>query len=221
MHKRRGTSVRGYFRNGSWVSSHRRSGTTVKDSVSVNSQPPKYQYSYSPVDDLPVVHNNSCGPSNCPVCGARVFFIRHNGGSVWLDDLGWPWPIHPCFNGSQPSWLFYFRKFARYPNPMSVDATDTSILVGVLTTVVRAPASDGEGVRAFVAFDAGEDHRICLEILIGSNMMPKNGFFGALDMCEANLTLANYQKYQVLSKNVAPELLGVAKECITMDINKL
>jgi len=104
---------------------------------------------------------------------------------------------------------------------MSVDATDTSILVGVLTTVVRAPASDGEGVRAFVAFDAGEDHRICLEILIGSNMMPKNGFFGALDMCEANLTLANYQKYQVLSKNVAPELLGVAKECITMDINKL
>lgn len=26
-----------------------------------------------------------------------MFFIRHNGGAVWLDDLGWPWPVHGCF----------------------------------------------------------------------------------------------------------------------------
>ena len=32
----------------------------------------------------------------CSVCGDRVFFVRHNGGSVWLDDLGPPWPRHPC-----------------------------------------------------------------------------------------------------------------------------
>ena len=34
----------------------------------------------------------------CPVCQASVYFIRHNGGSVWLDELGPPWPKHHCFN---------------------------------------------------------------------------------------------------------------------------
>jgi hypothetical protein len=36
-------------------------------------------------------------PARCPKCGAGVFFIRHNGGSVWVDELGWPWPLHGCF----------------------------------------------------------------------------------------------------------------------------
>ena len=34
----------------------------------------------------------------CPKCCARVYFVRHNGGSVWLDELGQPWPKHPCFD---------------------------------------------------------------------------------------------------------------------------
>ena len=38
-----------------------------------------------------------CHPTKCPECGAKVYFIRHNGGSVWVDELGWPWPTHPCF----------------------------------------------------------------------------------------------------------------------------
>lgn len=33
----------------------------------------------------------------CPHCKQPVFFIRHNGGSVWVDELGPPWPKHPCF----------------------------------------------------------------------------------------------------------------------------
>ena len=39
-----------------------------------------------------------CRPARCPKCEAEVFFIRHNGGSVWVNDLGWPWPKHPCFD---------------------------------------------------------------------------------------------------------------------------
>jgi hypothetical protein len=35
---------------------------------------------------------------HCPQCGALVFFVRHNGGSVWLDELGQPWPKHPCYD---------------------------------------------------------------------------------------------------------------------------
>ena len=38
-----------------------------------------------------------CRPTACPYCGANVFFVRHNGGSVWFDDLGSPWSKHLCF----------------------------------------------------------------------------------------------------------------------------
>src|ERR1039458_521988 len=37
----------------------------------------------------------------CPRCPQMVYLVRHNGGSVWLDELGWPWPKHGCFD-SQP-----------------------------------------------------------------------------------------------------------------------
>ncbi len=40
-----------------------------------------------------------CKPAACPNCQASVFFVRHNGGSVWFDPpLGSPWPIHGCFD---------------------------------------------------------------------------------------------------------------------------
>lgn len=38
-----------------------------------------------------------CKPSICPDCQERVYFIRYNGGIVCFDELGKPWPIHPCF----------------------------------------------------------------------------------------------------------------------------
>ena len=46
-----------------------------------------------------ILRDDFCRPTKCPLCGATVFFIRHNGGSVWLDPpLGWPWPKHACFD---------------------------------------------------------------------------------------------------------------------------
>jgi len=44
---------------------------------------------------------NRCYRTNCPECKAQVFFVRHNGGSVWFDSLGWPWVRHPCFDKPQ------------------------------------------------------------------------------------------------------------------------
>ena len=39
-----------------------------------------------------------CHRTVCPRCGKRyIFFVRHNGGSVWFDLLGPPWPQHACF----------------------------------------------------------------------------------------------------------------------------
>ena len=43
-------------------------------------------------------HADFTHPTTCPECGDAVYFIRHNGGSVWVDELGWPWPKHACFD---------------------------------------------------------------------------------------------------------------------------
>jgi hypothetical protein len=48
---------------------------------------------------LPQKMDSLCWPTKCPVCKESVFFIRHNGGSVWLDELGHPWPKHECMYG--------------------------------------------------------------------------------------------------------------------------
>jgi hypothetical protein len=35
--------------------------------------------------------------AHCPVCGALVYFYRSPyDGRVFFDELGWPWPKHPC-----------------------------------------------------------------------------------------------------------------------------
>lgn len=44
-------------------------------------------------------HRDATWPTVCPECGESVFFIRHNGGCVWVDPpLGPPWPKHGCFD---------------------------------------------------------------------------------------------------------------------------
>jgi hypothetical protein len=35
--------------------------------------------------------------ANCPVCGESVYYYQNDRGSrVFFDELGWPWPKHPC-----------------------------------------------------------------------------------------------------------------------------
>lgn len=40
--------------------------------------------------------------STCPVCGAAVYFYSNTAGSkVYFDELGPPWPKHPCMDSRQ------------------------------------------------------------------------------------------------------------------------
>ncbi len=42
--------------------------------------------------------------ATCPVCGETVFFYQSpSGGRVFFDDLGWPWPKHPCTDNRRPT----------------------------------------------------------------------------------------------------------------------
>jgi hypothetical protein len=39
--------------------------------------------------------------ATCPVCFARVYFYQNsNFSKVYFDELGWPWPKHPCTDQS-------------------------------------------------------------------------------------------------------------------------
>jgi hypothetical protein len=54
----------------------------------------------------------------CPECKAAVYFIRPaNGGAVWFDDLGPPWPKHACMDSGPQR--------ARFPAP--IDVPDTRV----------------------------------------------------------------------------------------------
>jgi hypothetical protein len=66
-----------------------------------------------------------CRTTNCPHCGADVFFIRHNGGSVWVDELGWPWPKHGCFDEGESS-----RGVPAFPAPDGEPASE--LLLGLV-----------------------------------------------------------------------------------------
>lgn len=54
--------------------------------------------------------------AKCPVCGAAVFFYRSpDGGRVFFDELGPPWPKHPCTAGqvatvTEPSSAYWEAK---------------------------------------------------------------------------------------------------------------
>jgi len=53
---------------------------------------------HSPAGRLRVYTDSYVDPNaRCPVCGAPVFFYQSPyGGRVFFDQLGWPWPKHPC-----------------------------------------------------------------------------------------------------------------------------
>jgi hypothetical protein len=79
--------VRGHFRAGSWVAEHVRSDR----SRSVAFSPPPLRLTW-PRDEV-----RFRKASSCHTCGKPVFFIRHNGGCVWLNECEPPWPKHGCY----------------------------------------------------------------------------------------------------------------------------
>lgn len=45
---------------------------------------------------------STCFRTSCPKCDQSVFFLRYNGGGVWIDPpLGPPWYKHPCMDANK------------------------------------------------------------------------------------------------------------------------
>ena len=63
--------------------------------------------------------------TKCTYCGAAIYFIRHNGGSVWIENLGWPWPKHQCYYiEPEPQWLKYLQQ--NIPKNLQINTNFTS-----------------------------------------------------------------------------------------------
>jgi hypothetical protein len=49
--------------------------------------------------------------AHCPRCQDPVYFVRPlNGGALWLDEMGPPWPKHPCMDDA--------AERGRFPEPL-------------------------------------------------------------------------------------------------------
>ena len=88
----------GHYRSGPYGDSHWVEGHWVErtdwdrySSSQPSSQGPTRRYSYT------LSYDRFTVPTACPECRAPVFFvICPNGGRVFFDRLGPPWPKHPC-----------------------------------------------------------------------------------------------------------------------------
>ena len=111
-YRRRGHYRRG--RNGTrhWVSAHYvrrgRQKSTRKASISFSRRTLSSNAPSAP--RRPISHSLLAPNSRCPVCGALTYFYANEHGSkVYFDELGPPWPKHPCLGaqnaigGQRPS----------------------------------------------------------------------------------------------------------------------
>lgn len=91
--------------------------------------------------------SDCCAHSKCPRCGDAVFFVRHNGGSVYLDPpLGPPWPKHPCMDTSTSSYSsikIIAAKVRQFPNMIFGIIVETIVDIPGRSGRVIVKCSDG------------------------------------------------------------------------------
>lgn len=73
------------------------------DRSSTNSSTKRYRHQLAALRAYSGTTASFVNPNaNCPVCGASVFYYQNEHGSrVFFDELGPPWPKHPCTDNAQ------------------------------------------------------------------------------------------------------------------------
>lgn len=100
---------RGHYRRGKdgtlhWVSGHevRRTSGGFDGPIFIRSKNPRERQPRSatlPASRFGYARTIARPNATCPVCGASVYFYSNSHGSkVYFDDLGPPWPKHPCMD---------------------------------------------------------------------------------------------------------------------------
>jgi len=106
-------------------------------------------------------HESTCFCTKCPECGEEVFFIRHNGGSVWIDPpLGPPWYKHGCFE--QPGSASSVRSSlaVSYSINDAVFQEGQELIVGIVKTTYV----DYQKTHTEITLETGKSEKIELRI---------------------------------------------------------
>lgn len=122
---------------------------------------------------------SECRKTNCPSCKEPVYFVRHNGGSVWLDaPLGPPWDRHPCFDTTQSA-----EKPAQIISPEL--RQQLGVKSGTITGVVRTS-------------EVSKDRRLTiLEIVVGDSEAISLLIKGGADILTGRMAIIDSEQLQI------------------------
>ena len=99
---------------------------------------------------------SSCFLTNCPDCGHRVYFIRHNGGSVWIDPpLGPPWYKHPCMDTT-----YMAAKGVRSPVVTESALAKFRQRDGLIIGIVKEAEASASKRCSLINIETGKDQRL-------------------------------------------------------------
>lgn len=153
-------------------------------------------------------------PSCCPYCGNNVYFIRHNGGTIWVDQLGWPWPKHACFiSDSEPAWVSYLRE-RTYIASNSLDVNHQELCshpcTGFAGLVVQARHLHlTKSAIVGLAIDGGKIGRR-LAVIDGDNTAEYYvGSIAAFDHNESCIAFSNHNVKDIKRIVIPPSYIGL------------
>ena len=149
------------------------------------------------------IFDDICRPTVCPRCKKFVYFIRHNGGSVWVDELGWPWPKHSCFKkDADPSWFAFFKKHTDSIKPGTLP-------VGVIIKAKWLPRDKDLPCRIILAVDCGTKYRLCLATNGTNTADYLLGRVVIVDAKNGRLITSNHEVRPILPLTVEAQDLGL------------
>jgi len=115
-----------------------------------------------------------CRKTNCPACGDNVYFIRHNGGSVWIEPpLGPPWAQHGCFADKADK-----RAAVPLISPELIDRFQSSDRL--ITGVVCSSEISRDRMKTIIAIAFGDDAPLSVLVRGGAD-----SFLGRLVVASA------------------------------------
>lgn len=125
--------------------------------------------------------------ARCPVCGASVFFYANAFGSrVYFDDLGHPWPKHPCTDNPRRKFAFEAvteSRPIRRPRGLANELVAAAQTAGMFT-----PTADARGWRLLVVLSAersGDMNVVTAEFLDGASELIKFRYLSPASLLEA------------------------------------
>jgi hypothetical protein len=158
-------------------------------------------------------NESCCFLTSCPVCSCKVHFIRHNGGSVWIDPpLGPPWYKHSCMDNT-----YVAAKGIRSPVVAEAGLAKFRQRDRVIIGIVKEAEASASKRCSLINIETGKDASIVL--LMKNNAGFLVGRLVLYDQRGKNVSLVEDDSYtfrvivRLKPRLVRPDSLALPIEC--------